>query len=52
MRVEGTARVVRLVVLTIVEFDNVLLDDKFKQSREYVRIESASQGLHDPKELG
>jgi hypothetical protein len=51
-RVEGTTRVVRLVVLAIVEFDDVFLNDKFKQSREYVITEIASEGLHDPKELG
>jgi hypothetical protein len=51
-RVEGTARVVRLVVLAIVEFDNVFLDDKFKQLREYISAEVASEGLHDLKELG
>jgi hypothetical protein len=41
-----------LVVLTIIEFENVLLDDKFKQACEYISAESASEGLHDPKELG
>jgi hypothetical protein len=43
---------VRLIVLAIVKFDNVLLDDKFKQSHEYVSAKSAFEGLHDPKELG
>jgi hypothetical protein len=43
---------VRLVVLAIVEFDNVFLDDKFKQSREYIGAKVASEGFHDPKELG
>jgi hypothetical protein len=42
---------VRLVVLAIVEFDNVFLDDKFKQSREYVSTEIVSEGLHDQKNL-
>jgi hypothetical protein len=41
-----------LIVLVIVEFDNVFLDDEFKQLREYVSAESAYEGLHDPKELG
>jgi hypothetical protein len=43
---------VRLIVLAVGEFDNVFLDDKFKQSREHVSAESASQGLHDPREFG
>jgi hypothetical protein len=43
---------VHLIVLAIVEFDNVFLDDKFKQSRENVSAESAREGLHDQKELG
>jgi hypothetical protein len=43
---------VRLVVLTVIEFENVLLGDKFKHSREYVSTEIAFEGLHDPKELG
>jgi hypothetical protein len=41
-----------LVVLVIVKFDNIFLDDKFKQSSEHVSAEVASEGLHDPKELG
>jgi hypothetical protein len=36
MCVEGTTRVVRLVVLTIVEFDDVFLNDQFNQSRENI----------------
>jgi hypothetical protein len=50
-RVEGATRVVRLVVLTIVELENVFFDNKFKQAGEYISAESASEGLHDPKEL-
>jgi hypothetical protein len=41
-----------LVVLAIVEFDNIFLNDKFKQLREHVSAKVASEGLHDPKELG
>jgi hypothetical protein len=50
-RVESAAHVVRLVVLTIVKLENVLLNNKFKQVGEYVSTKSAYEGLHDPKEL-
>jgi hypothetical protein len=43
---------VRLVVLAVVEFDNIFLNDQFKQSREYISAEVASESLHDPEELG
>jgi hypothetical protein len=42
---------VRLIVLTIVKLENVLFNNKLKQAGEYVSTESASKGLHDPKEL-
>jgi hypothetical protein len=42
----------RFIVLTVIKLKNILLDDKFKQSCEYVSAEIASEGLHDPKELG
>jgi hypothetical protein len=50
--VEGTARVVRLVVLVVVEFDDVFLNDQFKQPRENISTEVASESLHDLEELG
>jgi hypothetical protein len=49
--VESAARVVRLVVLTIVKLENVLFNNKFKQIGEYASAKSASEGLHDPKKL-
>jgi hypothetical protein len=51
-RVEGTTRVVRLVVLAVVEFDDVFLNDQFKQSRENISAQVASESLDDPEELG
>jgi hypothetical protein len=42
---------VRLVVLAVVEFDDVFLHDQFKQSRENISTEVASESLHDPEEL-
>jgi hypothetical protein len=51
MGVEGTTRVVRLIILTIIKFENILLDDKFKRAREYVSTERTLEGLHNPKEL-
>jgi hypothetical protein len=42
---------VRFLVLTIVELENVFFDNEFKQAGEYVSIESASEGPHDPKVL-
>jgi hypothetical protein len=42
----------RLVVLAVVEFDDVFLNDQFKQSRENISAEVASESLHDPEELG
>jgi hypothetical protein len=43
---------VRLVVLTVVEFDDVFLNDQFKQPRENISTEVASESLHDLEELG
>jgi hypothetical protein len=42
----------RFIVLTIIKLKNILLSEKFKQSRQYVSAEIASEGLHDPEELG
>jgi hypothetical protein len=39
------------IVLTIIELENVFLDDKFKQTGEYVSAEGTLEGLHNPKEL-
>jgi hypothetical protein len=41
----------RLVVLDIIQFDGVFLNDPFKQSRENISTEVAFESLHDPEEL-
>jgi hypothetical protein len=50
-RVEGAARVVCFVVMPIVKFDNVRLDDQLEQSLEYISTKVASKGLHNPEKL-
>jgi hypothetical protein len=43
---------VRLVVLAVVKFDDVFFNNQFKQSRENIIAEVASESLHNPEELG
>jgi hypothetical protein len=43
---------VRLVVLVVVEFDDVFINNQFKQPHENINAEVASESLHNPKELG
>jgi hypothetical protein len=50
-RIEGAARVVRFVVMTIVEFDDIWLNDQLEQSCEYISTKVAPKGLHNPKKL-
>jgi hypothetical protein len=50
-RVEGAARVVCFVVMPIVKFDDVRLDDQLEQSCEYISTEVASKGLHNLEKL-
>jgi hypothetical protein len=40
------------VKLPVVDFDNVGHNDQLKKPRESVNAEVASEGLHDPNELG
>jgi hypothetical protein len=51
VRVEGAARIVRFIVLSIIKFDDVRLNDQLKQSREHICAEVTSEGLHNSKEL-
>jgi hypothetical protein len=43
--VERTTCIMRFIVLTVIKLKNILLDDKFKQSCEYISTESAFEGL-------
>jgi hypothetical protein len=48
MRVESAASVVCFVVLAVVKFDDVRLDDKLEQSCENISTKVAPEGLHNP----
>jgi hypothetical protein len=49
--VEGTTRVVCFIVLTVIKLKNIFLDDKLKQTSEYISVEGTLEGLHNPEEL-
>jgi hypothetical protein len=52
MRVLGTTCVVCFIILVVVKFDDIFLDDELKQSREHISTKVTSESLHDPEELG
>jgi hypothetical protein len=51
MRVESAARIVSLVELTVIDFNDIWNDDQLKESGESVSAKVAAEGLHDPNEL-
>jgi hypothetical protein len=42
---------VHFIVLTIIKLKNIFLDDKLKQTSEYISAKGTPEGLHNPKEL-
>jgi hypothetical protein len=49
--IEGAACEVRFVVMTIVEFDDIWLNDQLEQLCEYISTKVAPKGLHNPEKL-
>jgi hypothetical protein len=50
--VESATRIVRFVVLTVVELGNVWHDDQLEQSGEKISAEVTPESLRNPKKLG
>jgi hypothetical protein len=42
---------VRFIVLTIIKLKNIFLDNKLKQTSEYISAKGTPEGIHNPKEL-
>jgi hypothetical protein len=50
--VESTTRVVSFVELTVINLNDIWHDDQLKKSCESISTKVATEGFHDPNELG
>jgi hypothetical protein len=50
--VESTTRIVSLVELPVIDFDNIWHNDQLKKSHESIGTKVTPEGLHDPNKFG